>query len=112
VNGKISKRLPYGNISLDGTNERRYYSRSGILIRRSALLERIRSTVDIGKAVRKKRKEDGLTLAEASALCGVGYRFLSNLENGKATAEVGKTLQVLSGLGLELRMGPKGWPDA
>ena len=76
------------------------------------MLERIRSTVDIGKAVRKKRKEDGLTLAEASALCGVGYRFLSNLENGKATAEVGKTLQVLSGLGLELRMGAKGWPDA
>jgi transcriptional regulator with XRE-family HTH domain len=83
-----------------------------MIMRRSEVLEKVRSTVDIGKAVRKKRKEDGLTLAEAAALCGVGYRFLSNLENGKATAELGKTLQVLFGLGLEVRLGPKGWPDA
>jgi len=83
-----------------------------MIMRRSEVLEKVRSTVDIGKAVRKKRKEDGLTLAEASALCCVGYRFLSNLENGKATAEIGKTLQVLFGLGLEVRLGPKGWPDA
>ena len=74
------------------------------------MLERIRSTVDIGKAVRKKRKEDGLTLAEASALCGVGYRFLSNLENGKATAEVGKTLQVLSALPEGVGDGSEGCP--
>ena len=46
------------------------------------MLEKVRSTADIGKAVRNKRKEEGLTLAEAAALCGVGYRFLSNLENG------------------------------
>ena len=83
-----------------------------MIMRRSEVSEKVRSTVDIGKAVRKKRKEDGLTLAEAAALCGVGYRFLSNLENGKATAELGKTLQVLFGLGLEVRLGPKGWPDA
>jgi transcriptional regulator with XRE-family HTH domain len=75
-------------------------------------LEKVHTTADIGRAVRKKRKEEGLTLAEAAALCGVGYRFLSNLENGKATAEIGKTLQVLLGLGLEVRIGPKGWPDA
>jgi len=75
-------------------------------------LLRIRSVADIGKAVRKKRKEDGLTLADAAALCGVGYRFLSNLENGKVTVELGKTLQVLSCLGLQIQVGPKDWPDA
>jgi y4mF family transcriptional regulator len=75
-------------------------------------LEKVRTSVDIGKAVRKKRKEEGLTLAETAALCGVGYRFLSNLENGKATAEIGKTLQVLSGLGLEVGISSRGWPDA
>ena len=31
------------------------------------------TAADIGTAVRKKRKEDGLTLADAAALCGVGY---------------------------------------
>lgn len=76
------------------------------------MLQRIRSAEDMGKTVRKKRKEDGLSLAEAAALCGVGYRFLSNLENGKSTAELGKTLQVVSGLGLQLQVGPKDWPDA
>ena len=74
--------------------------------------EDVKSAADVGKAVRKKRKEDGLTLADAAALCGVGYRFLSNLENGKPTAELGKTLQVLTALGLEIRVGPKDWPDA
>jgi y4mF family transcriptional regulator len=72
----------------------------------------VKSAADIGNAVRKKRKEDSLTLADAAALCGVGYRFLSDLENGKPTAELGKTLQVLIGLGLEIRVGPKDWPDA
>ena len=74
--------------------------------------ENVKSPADIGNAVRKKRKEDSLTLADAAALCGVGYRFLSDLENGKPTAELGKTLQVLTGLGLEIRVGTKAWPDA
>lgn len=73
--------------------------------------EKILSAADIGRLVRKKRKEDGLTIADAAALCGVGYRFLSNLENGKATAELGKTIQVLAGLGLEVVIGPKEWPE-
>jgi HTH-type transcriptional regulator / antitoxin HipB len=72
---------------------------------------KIKSPKDIGNAVRKRRKEDGLTLADASALCGVGYRFLSDLENGKPTCQLGKTLQVITGLGLELRIGPKEWQD-
>lgn len=72
--------------------------------------DKIKSSNDIGRAVRKKRKEDGLTLADASALCGVGYRFLSDLENGKPTVQLGKTLQVIAGLGLEVRIDPKEWP--
>jgi len=72
----------------------------------------VKSAADIGNAVRKKRKEDSLTLADAAALCGVGYRFLSDLENGKPTAELGKTLQVLTGLGLEITIGAKDWSDA
>jgi len=75
------------------------------------LKEKIKSTEDVGKAVRKKRKEDRLSLADAAALCGVGYRFLSELENGKPTVELGKTLQVLAGLGLDVRIGPRDWPQ-
>jgi transcriptional regulator with XRE-family HTH domain len=75
------------------------------------LEEKILSPADIGIAVRRKRKSDGLTLADAAAMCNVGYRFLSDLENGKATAHVGKTLQVLSCLGLEVLILPRGWKN-
>jgi HTH-type transcriptional regulator / antitoxin HipB len=76
------------------------------------LKERINSPAALGSIIRRKRKEDALTLADAAALCGVGYRFLSDLENGKPTVELGKTLQVLAGLGLELQVGPRDWFDA
>lgn len=33
---------------------------------------------------------------------GVGITYLSNLENGKETAEIGKALHVLKMLGLDL----------
>lgn len=69
------------------------------------------TAADIGAAIRKKRKEDGLTLADAAALCGVGYRFLSDLENGKKTVQMGKVLQVLTALGLDLYVASREWPD-
>lgn len=69
------------------------------------------TAADIGTAVRKKRREDGLTLADAAALCGVGYRFMSDLENGKATVQVGKVLQVLTALGLDVTIEARKWPN-
>ena len=66
------------------------------------------SAAAIGRLVRQRRKAGRLTQAEAAALCGVGTRFLSELERGKATAELGKVLRVLRGLGLELAVTPRG----
>jgi len=74
------------------------------------LKNRAVTAADIGTAVRKKRKEDGLTLADAAALCGVGYRFMSDLENGKETVQVGKVLKVLTALGLEMTIEARKWP--
>jgi len=68
----------------------------------------IRSPEKLGQAVRAKRKANGLTQAKAAALCGVGVRFISDLENGKPTVELGKTLSVLAGLGLTVNVLPKG----
>lgn len=67
------------------------------------------TVADIGMAVRKKRKEDGLTLADAAALCDVGYRFMSDMENGKETAQIGKVLKVLTALGLNLTIEARKW---
>jgi HTH-type transcriptional regulator/antitoxin HipB len=63
---------------------------------------RIQSAADLGKAVRDRRKQDGLTLVEMAGLTNVGVRFLSELENGKPTIRLDKLLRVLSALGLQL----------
>lgn len=63
---------------------------------------------DLGQAVRRKRKADGLTLAEVAGLTSVGVRFLSELENGKPTVRLDKLLTVLRALGLQLHLNDPG----
>lgn len=72
---------------------------------------KVAKVAEIGAAVREKRKADGLTLADAAALCGVGYRFMSDLENGKETVQVGKALKVLTALGLDMTIAARKWPN-
>jgi y4mF family transcriptional regulator len=67
----------------------------------------LRSTKDLGTAIRAARKAMGLPQAQAALLCGVGIRYLSDLENGKATARLGEALKVVAGLGLVLTIGTK-----
>ncbi|MBI3296732.1 MAG: helix-turn-helix transcriptional regulator [Elusimicrobia bacterium] len=61
-----------------------------------------KSSEDIGRIVRQARKDAGLKQAQAAALCGVGTRFLSELENGKPTLHLGKVMKVLHGFGLSV----------
>lgn len=63
---------------------------------------RIYDAADFGAAVRKRRKELGYTQAELAGYCGCSAVYLSNLENGKETAEIGKALFVLSRLGVDV----------
>ncbi|KAF1695309.1 transcriptional regulator [Pseudoxanthomonas koreensis] len=56
----------------------------------------------LGMAVRQARKAHGLTQAGLAGLAGTGPRFISELERGKASAELGKVLDVLAVLGLRL----------
>jgi len=65
------------------------------------------SVKDLGKAVREARAAMKLRQAEAALLCGVGVRFLSDLERGKETVRLGPTLKVIHGFGLALMLGPK-----
>ena len=62
----------------------------------------IHSTADIGLLTRARRRELGYTQMELADRVGVGITYLSNLENGKETAEIGKALHVLKMLGLDL----------
>lgn len=65
-------------------------------------MQQIATSKDIGSLIRAERKRQGFTQTEFAGLCGVGLTFLSNLENGKQTAELGKTLNVLTMLGIDL----------
>jgi len=60
----------------------------------------------IGYRIKTVRKKQGFTQAEAAGYLNVGIRFLSELENGKSTVQLGKVLQVLEGLGYEILLLP------
>ena len=67
----------------------------------------VKDTQNLGSFIRQHRKSMGLSQLNAAGLCGVGERFLSELERGKPTAEIGKVLQVINRLGLRLVLEDK-----
>jgi len=69
---------------------------------------RITSSVDFGKALKKRRKTLGYTQAYLAEFTGFSTSFISNLENGKATAELGKAIFLMNLLGLDLEVRNRG----
>jgi len=63
---------------------------------------------DIGQAVRHARKAMRLRQDELAAAAGVGLRFLVELERGKPTVRLDRTLMVLAAVGLDLRIVARG----
>lgn len=60
-------------------------------------------TADVGRCVRAARKAQGLTQKElAGFFTAFSREFLSDLENGKPTVELGRALAVLNSLGLRV----------
>ena len=63
---------------------------------------KIRSVEELCEAIRTRRKELNYTQAFLEEFTGLRVSFISDVERGKATAEIGKTLQLLMILGLDL----------
>ena len=63
---------------------------------------KIRSVEELGEAIRTRRKELHYTQAFLAEFTGFSVSFISDVERGKAAAEIGKTLQLLMILGLDL----------
>ncbi len=63
---------------------------------------------ELGTIVRSARVALGLRQAQLAGAAGVGLRFLVELEGGKATAHLGKTLAVLDALGCRIDVSPPG----
>ncbi len=68
------------------------------------MIELIHTTSDLGSALRRARKARDLRLEDVALAAGVGIRFVSELERGKATARLAETLRVAAALGVNLTL--------
>jgi y4mF family transcriptional regulator len=64
----------------------------------------ISTTEDLGAAIRRARKTLGLRQPDLAGAAGTSVRFISELERGKATAQIGRVLHVRRMLGLSIRL--------
>lgn len=67
----------------------------------------VRTAAEIGALARAHRKDKELTLERVSGVGNLSTKFLSEFERGKDTAELGKVLQTLRALGLEVIIQPR-----
>ena len=59
---------------------------------------------EIGELIRAERKAQGLTQRELAMTANTAPRFISDAENGKATCQIGKVLDLLSCLGIQVKV--------
>ena len=71
-------------------------------------MNRINATKELGRAIRDRRRELGYTQAFLAEYAGVSASFLSELENGKETIQLGKMMEVMSLLGMDICMIRRG----
>lgn len=62
----------------------------------------ITSPVEIGREVRRLRKQQGLRQEDLAAIVDASHVFLRDVELGKPTVQLGRVLRVLSELGIGL----------
>jgi HTH-type transcriptional regulator/antitoxin HipB len=58
----------------------------------------------LGQAIRRRRVAAGLTQRQLAAACGVGERFVVELEKGKESCRLGLALRVADAIGLMLEV--------
>lgn len=66
-------------------------------------IEKVR---DVGRLIRARRDELGWSQSDLAERIESTRRWVSEIEHGKSTAEVGLVLAALAALGLEVRSGP------
>lgn len=61
-----------------------------------------------GNELRTRRKELGYTQAYIAEFTGFSVSFISDLERGKETCEIGKAIELVNLLGMDLCMEKRG----
>ena len=65
---------------------------------------KILNTESIGKVIRERRKQLGYTQGFIAEFTGLSVSFISDVERGKSTAEIGKIIMLINTLGLDRRV--------
>ena len=60
-----------------------------------------------GETIRKRRKELGYTQSFLAEFTGFSVSFISDLENGKVTVELGRSIHIAQSLGLDISLSPR-----
>lgn len=60
------------------------------------------SVLEAGIAIRTLRKRAGIRIDDFAMAAGVSKQFMTDLENGKPTVQMGKVLQLLQRLGVKV----------
>jgi HTH-type transcriptional regulator/antitoxin HipB len=68
---------------------------------------KINDTAEFGSALRSRRKQLHYTQAFLSEFTGFSISFISDLERGKPTAELGKALYLANLLGLDTSLNTR-----
>ena len=63
---------------------------------------------DLGYAIRARRKELKYTQKDLSEFTGLSVTFISDLERGKPTAEIEKTIRLINILGMDILLERRG----
>jgi HTH-type transcriptional regulator/antitoxin HipB len=67
------------------------------------------SAAEVGKIIAAARRHHKLTQAKLARALGATQTWVSEVEQGKETAQIGKVLHALSYLGIRLRIGVAPW---
>ena len=63
-----------------------------------------RSVLDLGLVVRAVRRSSKVRLDDLAAMAGVSKQFVSDVERGKSTVQLGLVLELLAELGIPLTL--------
>jgi DNA-binding XRE family transcriptional regulator len=68
----------------------------------------VRTSIDLGSALRARRRELGLAQEEIAGVVGVNRRVIGELERGKGTVQLQIAMEVARVLGLDIELEPRG----
>ena len=69
---------------------------------------KITDSKSLGRAIRERRKDLNYTQAYLADFTGLSVSFISDLERGKPTAEIEKTIRLINILGMDVFIEKRG----